>query len=84
MENEIMNVAENTEVVAEVAKTKKLDGGTVAVLGFAGVGVLATGYGLYKLVKWGIGKFKDKKAEKAAQELTEAVAEAKAEESTAE
>lgn len=84
MENEIMNVAENTEVVAEVAKTKKLDGGTVAVLGFAGVGVLATGYGLYKLVKWGIGKIKDKKAEKAAQELTEAVAEAKAEEPTAE
>lgn len=81
--NEIMNVAEVAETT-KVLSTKKIGAGEVAILGFAGVGVIASGYALFKGAKWLIGKIKDKQTDKAAEKLVEAAEEAKAEESTAE
>lgn len=84
----IVNEAEVAEAagaaVGTACATKKIGVGEGAILGFAGVGVLATGYGLYKLIKWGIGKVKAGKAAKEAPKAEEAKEEAKAEEPTAE
>ena len=83
--NEIMNVTENAELItSSTVTTKKIGAGEITMIGFAGIGVIASGYGLYKLFKWGIGKIKSKKANKAAQEPQEATEEPKAEESSAE
>ena len=84
MENNEINVTEMAAEEIKVPSTKKLGAGEITILGFAGVGVLATGYGLYKLVKWGIGKAKAGKAAKATQEPQEAAEEPKDEESSAE
>lgn len=90
MENE-MNVAIDELGLVEAAGNvatgfsyKKVGAGEIVVLGFAGAGVIATGYFGYKGIKWLIGKFKAKKASKAIPEVTEEVAEAPAEESTEE
>lgn len=82
--NEIMNVTEGAEVMNTVVSTKKIGAGEIAILGFAGAGVLATGYFAYKGFKWLFGKIKESKAAKAAQEPQEAAEAVKAEEPTAE
>lgn len=84
----IVNEVEVAEAAGAAAGTsyavKKISAGEVTILSFAGVGVLATGYGLYKFIKWGIGKVKAGKAAKEAPKAEEAKEEAKAEEPTAE
>lgn len=85
MENEIMNVAEVAEAkTVNVPSFKGCTFGTGAVLVLTGVGAVATGYGVYKGIKWLIGKAKAKKTAKVEEVAQEAPVEAKAEESTAE
>lgn len=59
--NELMNVTEGAEVMTNVVSTKKLGVGEIAILGFAGAGVIATGYFGYKGIKWLLGKIKASK-----------------------
>ena len=68
---EVATATENAEVATtevanavEAVSTKKYDitPADCALLGFAGVGVLATGYGAYKGIKWLVAKVKAKKA----------------------
>jgi len=79
--NEIMEVTENVADAVEVATdTVKLTPGAGVLIGFAAIGVGATGYALYKLICFGIKKTKEAKAKKQAEQAVSEVAD----ESTAE
>lgn len=63
---EVANVVEET--VVATSPLKKVTPGQGTLLGFAAVGVISTGYFLYKGGKWAISKIKAKATSKAAAE----------------
>ncbi len=69
---ELTNEAVETVTVEALDAAKEgLTGSGFAVAAFAGIGVGATIYGTYKLVKWGIEKAKKVKAAKTVEDLPE-------------